>query len=509
MSKLKFVTLLFFVSTFVLKFSSMLRDVAITNYFGSTRITDAYTVSMVIPNAIVLFMLTGMKEAFLPSYYKYDAKGKGFSHLTNVVKGTTVIATLIALIGMMLSPFIVPLIYNDFQGEAKDVAIWTSVIYFASILLVGVNAVFEGYFDAQRKFSFSVFSQTIVVFCTIGGAIFFHAQLGIYSVPLGYLVGTLISFLIKLVYFKPANFIDWKQKSDWSEIKAFYYIFVPVGLTIAVGQVNLLVNSIFSAQLGDGAATNLNLAFRLINIPQAVFGVTIATIIFPMLARAKSQDDKVLFKRGIEKGLSLMFLFLAPTLAGMLILMPEVVKVVYERGKFTAEATAATSHYAIFYVGSALFYSIQAVIAKGFYTLEKGHYMLRVGIVSIICNVILNAILVNTLGASGLALSFSLVALIYSAITFTTLYKLINGFSLSYVGMEYGKVLIATCAMFGLLMLMKGTVETYSPNEYVYLMVMIIIGAISYFIVLFLTRSRSMKELMNIKQLKREASEGR
>jgi putative peptidoglycan lipid II flippase len=75
--------------------------------------------------------------------------------------------------------------------------------------------------------------------------------------------------------------------------------------------------------------------------------------------------------------------------------------------------------------------------------------------------------------------------------------------------MEYGKVFIATCAMFGLLMLMKGTVETYSPNEYVYLMVMIIIGAISYFIVLFLTGSRSMKELMNIKQLKREASEGR
>ncbi|WP_456277569.1 murein biosynthesis integral membrane protein MurJ [Bacillus sp. AK128] len=496
MSKLKLASILLLLSTFILKFSSMLRDLVIAQFFGDSYMADAYIAAMTIPNAIILFMLTGMKDAFLPSYYKFEEQGRGFSHLTNVVKGTFLIGAIISLIGAILSPLLIRFLYPDFNEHGTEIAIWTAVIYFVSVMVVGINAVYEGYFDAKRKFSFSTFSQTVVVICTIGGTYLLHEELGIYSVAIGYLVGTMISFLIKVLYFKPSKLMLWSQKLDRHEVQAFYLIFLPVGLTIAVGQVNLFVNTLFAARLGEGVVANLNYAFRLVNIPQAIFGVVIATIIFPILAEAKSKGNTKLFSTGIEKGLMYMFLFLAPAVAGMLLLMKEIVQLVYERGAFDANATALTTEYALFYIGSVLFYSIQAVIAKGFYTLEKGHYMLRIGVISIVCNIIFNAILSNVMGASGLALSSSLVGLVYSVITFVTLYKMTGGFNIKLIGKEYSKIILATVIMVVALLGVQYIEFIEQLPVFIYLVFMVMLGALVYFTVLILMKTSSLQEML-------------
>jgi putative peptidoglycan lipid II flippase len=496
MSKLRMASILFLLSTFFLKFSSMLRDLVIANLFGDSYVVDAYIAAMTIPNAIILFMLTGMKDAFLPSYYKYERLGKGFSHLTNVVKGTFWISVIIAIGGTILSPFLIRMLYPNFNNHGIEIAIWTAIIYFLSVALVGINAVYEGYFDSQKKFSFSTFSQTIVVLCTIGGALLLHRQTGIYSVPIGYFVGTVLSFLIKLFYLGPRRFLMWSQPTNWKEVSSFYIVFLSIGLTIAVGQINLFIDTLFSARLGEGVVSNLNYAFRLVNIPQAIFGVTIATIVFPLLAEARAKDDMRLFKIGIEKGLVYMFLFLAPTIAGMFVLMKELVQIVYERGAFTASATAQTSEYAVFFMGSVLFYSIQAVIAKGFYTLEKGHYMLRVGIISIIANTVFDAILSKMLGGVGLALATSLVGFVYSTITFTTLYKISGGFRLAVIGTEYMKITASAIVMTIVLFFVKYELHADRLPIIPYLSFMIVLGAAVYFIALWLFKTQSFREIL-------------
>jgi putative peptidoglycan lipid II flippase len=476
----------------------MFRDLIIAKYFGDSYVVDAYIAAMTIPNALILFMLTGMKDAFVPSYYKFQAKGEGLSHLTHIVKGTFLVCLMFSIVGAATSPLLMKVIYPSFNSDALLIATWTAVIYFSSLVLVGINAVYEGYFDAEKMFSFSVFSQTIVVLSTILSAIIFQSEIGIYSIPIGYLVGTIFSLLIKGIYLHPKKkFLKWDLQLNKLEVKNFYFIFLPVGLTIAVGQINLFVNTIFAANLGEGIVANLNYAFRLVSIPQAVFGVTIATIIFPIIAKAKAEHDMNLFKVGIEKGLSFMFLFLAPTIAGMAILIKPIVKIVYERGAFDATATAMTSELSLFYIGSVLFYSIQAVIAKGFYTLEKGKYILRVGILSIFLNIVFNAIFSNLMGPKGLAFSASLVGLCYSTITFITLYKLVDGFHLKYLFREYFKILVSTSMMIVLILLILNMQMFQNFNQFIYLAVITCIGAIVYFAFLYILKSQSLKELLH------------
>ena len=222
-------------------------------------------------------------------------------------------------------------------------------------------------------------------------------------------MGTILSFGIKFIYLTPRRFLLWTQKKDWVEIRDFYQIFLPVGITIAVGQINLLVNMLFASRMGEGVVSNLNYAFRLVNIPQAIFGVTIATIIYPSLAKAVASRDMKQFNSGIEKGLSYTFLLIAPTVAGMMLLIEPIVRMVYERGAFTPTTTSLTSQYALFYMGSVLFYSIQAVVAKGFYTLEKGSYIMRIGLLSIVLNVFSNMIFAKIMGTSRACFSSSLI----------------------------------------------------------------------------------------------------
>lgn len=494
MSKLRLSVLLFLLSTVLLKFSSMFRDLAISAFYGASYQADAYFAAMTIPNALILFLLTGMKDAFLPSYYKYDEAGKGFAHLTNIVKGTFVLSLVVAILGAVSSPVIAEWLYPEFAkyADGTSIATWTIALYFFSIIFVGINAVYEGYFDARRQFSFSTFSQTIVVLTTLIFTIVFPRQLGIYAVPIGYLVGTVLSFLLKIIVLSPSKLLAWKQKSDWNEIRSFYLIFLPVGVTIAVGQINLMVNMLYASRMGEGVVSNLNYAFRLVTIPQAIFGVTIATIIYPIIAKARSLNDMKLFHQGIEKGLTTMFLLIAPSVAGMMVLIEPIVRVVYERGAFTAETTTLTSHYALFYMGSVLFYSIQAVVAKGFYTLEKGHYFMRIGLLSILFNILSNYLFARWFGPTGLALSASLIGMIYSILTFTTLHRISGGFHLGRLGVEYSKIAVATIVMAGLLLLIR----LPHLNDWLTLILFVPLGALIYFVVLFLCRSTTLKELL-------------
>lgn len=494
LSKFKLASIIFFISTLFLKFSSMLRDIVIANEFGAGAIVGAYNAAMTIPNTFILFLLTGMKDAFVPSYMKYDQLGRGFEHLTNIVKGTFIIGLFISLLGTSISPVIMKTLFPTFTGEIKEIAIWTSMAYFLSVFLVGINAIYEGYFDSKGKYSFSTFSQTVVVLCTIGSTAFLSSFFGGYSIATGYLIGTIISFLIKLMYFRPKNLIAWKQKVNVNELKDFYIIFIPVGLTIMVGQINLNISNFFAGKFGAEAISYLNYAFRLVSMPQAIFGVTVATLVYPIIARARNKHDINLFRAGIEKGLTIMFLFLAPTVTGMILLMEEIIQLVYQRGAFNLTATKLTTEVAYFYIGSVLFYSIQVIIAKGFYSLEKGNKIMRIGIFSILLNIVFSIIFSQWLGYKGLALSTSVVGFFYTTIAFLLLNKEVKGFALKQITSEYLRILIACIIMFTSLWSLKPQFE----NLDVLLFVLINggVGGGIYITSLFILRSSSLKEIL-------------
>lgn len=456
--------LLLILATIVLKFSGLLRDMVLANYFGDSNEASAYLVAFILPNIFILFFATGMKNSFVPSYILATKNDNAVHHFSQVMRVTTLFGIGVTVLGIVVSPIILPIMYPNFNAESIQLTVTIAIIFFISITFSAMNAVYEAYLDAESRYSISVFSQTIVITSSILSAILFSKQIGVYAFAYGYLVGAILSLLMKKLFFIPRNSHSILGKLDKKEIKPFVLVFIPVAITVMVGQVNLIIDTVFAGQFAEQAVSYLNYAKNIVHFPQAIIGVTIGTIIFPVLAKAVANNDTSAFKRSVEKGLILTLFLLLPAIVGMMWLMEDLIGVIYERGAFTSSATAATSTVAYYYVGSVLFFSLQNTINKAFYSKQKGHIILRISLFSILLNIALNFLFIYLLKSYiGIPLASSVMAVVYFALNITVYQQMEGRLNWSYLMKNTGKILLSIVAMVVVLYLTGTFLENLHP----------------------------------------------
>lgn len=494
-SKLGIASILFFIATIFLKVSGLIRDMVIAFYFGDSYVADAYLAAFIIPNMIILFFTTGMKNAFVPSYIDSLQQGREKQHLNQIFKSSIFIGAILSLFGAAFAKLYIPLLFPQFNEGGQEIAIYVTIILFISVFFVGMNSVLEAFFDAEQKFSLSIISQIIVVLSTISGALLFAKQIGAYSLALGYLVGTILSLTFKCFLISRKKLLNLRINLDWGEIKQFYLIFIPVALTVAIGQINLTVDNIFASYFETGVVTYINYAKDLVHFPQAIFGVVIATVIFPSLSKAIATEDHKGFKKGIERGLTTMYLILLPSIVGMMILMPNLIELLYERGQFSHEATLATANVAYYYFGSVLFFSLHNVVTKGFYTLKKGHLILFIGSLSIGLNIILNFALTKLIGYQGIPLASSITAFLYVGGSFIVFMKLVEGFNMKHIMIELIKITLAVLGMSGVIYVVNPLLEPLTNFGQIALVGTL--GAGVYLILVYLFKIKSFRFLLS------------
>ncbi|QTN00820.1 murein biosynthesis integral membrane protein MurJ [Sediminibacillus dalangtanensis] len=492
-SKLGATGLLFLLMTLLLKISGLVRDMVIAYYFGDSYQADAFLAAFIIPNMLFLFMTNGMKNTLVPSYLEAAANGRENSHLSQVFKVTAVGGTIAAVLGMLLSPYLIPLLYTEFSEQATRVAIWVSVWLMGALVFVGLNAVLEAYLDARQRFSTSAASQIIVIAAMITSAFLFAESAGPYALAAGYLAGTIVSLLFKLILAVPKQAIRLKEKINTSEIKHFYRLFLPVALTVMVGQINLAVDNIFAGYFPEGTVTYINYAKNLVHFPQAIFGVTIATLVFPALAKAQAIRNQVQFKQTMVQGLNLMYLLVLPAITGMMILMPQIIELLYERGAFTHQATLATSQAAYYYFGSVLFFSLNTMINKGFYSVKQGKLIMKIGAVSVVLNLLFNYLFTKTLGFVGIPLASSVVGLLYAATGFVLFLKLVKGLPLSMLAGEFAKITAATGIMAAVIIPLSRVVTDWPVL--LHIIMIALVGAVLFIGTAWLLKTHSLQYL--------------
>lgn len=488
-SKLRIASLLLLFVTLVLKVSGLIRDMLIGYYFGAGSEADAYFAAFALPNMFILFLTTGMKSAFVPSYIKYQEKNRGLAHLQDVWKGTLLFSLLISIVFIFIAPLYIRLLYPNLAGDNAQMATIMTIIFLSSLLFVGVNAVLEAYFDAENKYYLSVLAQAIVLLGTIVSALLFADDIGAYAFAFGNLAGVILSLFFKLALLLPKRTLSLRGKIDWAENKQFYRIFIPVALTAMIGQITLLIDNSFANMLGRSFVTYLNYAKNLTQFPQNIVGVSIGTIVFPLLAAAYAKQDMDGFKANITRGLQIMYFVLLPVLTGMMILMPEIVSLLFERGRFTSHDVGETSMAAYYYFGTILFYSLVIIINNGFYTMEKGHYMMRLGFLSIGLKFLLNYLFIESFGFIGIPLSTSVTGLIYATACFLLFRKLTGGIPVRAMLTDVVKTTAGVLIMGIAVLLIKGTLRDAQPI--VTILICSAAGVIVFLICVFLMKIKS------------------
>lgn len=409
----------------LLKLSGFLRESIIAKEFGASDATDGYLLSFSFITLVVAMIASGFNSVFLPLYIKrrksgIDPTDKNANALLN---WTLVLFVFVSIAGWSSAQWLVPFIYRDMSPGAAEVAIGMTEVFFIFMVFIALAGLLESYLQSRRIFVPTLVSKLLATLMAALFAIFFIDIWGIYSVAYGFIAGTIIGAAIQIYYLIKSDY-SWEPtfrlESDFR--KAFLILIAPALLNSIVGQVNLFVNKSFASGTGlEGAVTYLNNSQLIISIPNAIYAVTLAAIIFTLMSEQTDNMDK--FKDTVFRGMEISFVTLVPIAVGLLVIGDAVIAFIYERGEFTSVDTALTHRALLFYLPIIIFQGMQLILSKSMYARGKTSVVFRISVTTIAVNLFLNWLLVDRYGYTALAIAASSVSVYYFAVSMAVVYK--------------------------------------------------------------------------------------
>jgi len=164
----------------------------------------------------------------------------------------------------------------------------------------------------------------------------------------------------------------------------------PSVVAASTTQVNVLVNSVFASQLGDGPTTWLQFAFRLMQLPLGIFGVALGTVSLPLLARMAAQGNLTSFRTELAHGMRLAFIMTIPCTIGLMMLAEPIISILFQHGAFTPGDTVATADALRFYALGLCGYAALKVLVNAFYAVDKRKTPMVISFIAVALNLALN-----------------------------------------------------------------------------------------------------------------------
>jgi len=425
------------------RITGIIRDIGRTALFGRDWHTDAYVSAFSIPD-LIYFLASGgaLSAGFVPVFTGYLTKGEDEKAMrTFRVLMTYLGLLLLSLIVAfeVLAPQLVALLFPGMVGDEQK---FTLTVRLVRILLPAqfffvLGSLFTGALWSLRYFAEpqvqSVLYNLFILFGGILGAQFCAHWLGkgIEGMAIGALTGAAVGAGLvqarKLwqvgMDFRPC--FDWRDEGARQVLK----LVIPVVFSLSVTQINaIILPRSFSSLLPHGAATAVEMANRIMQLPVALFGASVGIALFPTLSALATKEAIEDLRRQVASGLRTVLFMTVPTAVLMAVLREPIVALFFEYGRWKSSDTQATALALLFYSFGVPAMSCQQVLARGFYALRDTWTPVWVGLLSFALAFTLNAALVHSpLQQGGLALAFSISAWFNITLLAILLRKRLNG----------------------------------------------------------------------------------
>ncbi len=406
--------------TLLSRILGFLRDVIIARLFGTKMAAQAFVVAFRIPNTLRHLVGEGATNAaVIPILSEYLAKKdkKEFWHITNVLLNLIVIILAsIAIIGTVLAPFIVRLIAFGFiDNPAKlELTIKLTRIMFSYILFIGLAAYVMGVLNTLKHFAVSAAASCLLNITMIIFGLYLCGRFEepIQGMAIAVLIGGFLQLAIQIpVLVKKGFRFNFSFDLKHEAIKRIGKLLLPRMLGSSIYQLNIFVDTMFASLgriVGEGAVAALYYANRLIQFPTAIFGIALATACLPTMSQLAIVNDIDKLKKTLIFSLRSLIFFLIPSSIGLFVLSAPIVEVLFQRGQFDPAATQMTSIALMFYCIGIFTYSGVRVVSSCFYALKDTLTPVKVTMICLVLNVVLNLVLMRPLQYAGLALATSI-----------------------------------------------------------------------------------------------------
>jgi putative peptidoglycan lipid II flippase len=323
-------------------------------------------------------------------------------------------------LGALTALFIVlaPLVIAPFgdPGGDRELAIGLSRVLFPIVALLGVSGVIVGILNSYEQFTVPALTPVFWNLAIIAGLVIgvpqadsMDAKLYVYAISI--VVGTVIQVLLPIPWLRGRDgrlqlVLDWRDPA----VRSVFKLMIPVTVGLGLINFNAVVDSIFASRLIDPelAPTAIDKAFRLYMLPQGMFSVAIATVLFPSLARLAARADLDGFRNTVNLGLRQIGFLLIPAGVVTAVLAEPITRIVYQRGHWGAHESAVTAGAVAAFSGGLVFNGWMLMLNRAFFSLQENWLPTAVALANLALNAVLDAAFYR-FGTWGIPLATSVV----------------------------------------------------------------------------------------------------
>jgi putative peptidoglycan lipid II flippase len=428
-------------ATGVSRVAGLGREIVAASFFGTGGPASAFTIAFQIPNLVSnLFANAALSAAFVPVFtdlLQQGRKREAFRLASTLFWIMLIVLGAITAVFVLAAGVIMPLFTGPTFNSALDsLTVGLSQVLFPVVLLIGLIGLLVGILQSYEHFTIPAIAPAVwnVVIIVLLVVLRPHFQGGykngdqLYAYAIAILVAT---FVQMLMVFGALRRIDFRLQFsiDWHDprIRQVFTLMLPV--TIGLGIVNLdqLINSVFGTLVSEEAPRAIDNAFRIYMLPQGLFSVAVATVLFPTLSRMAARRDVGNMRRTIGVGMRQINLLLIPSAVFMLVLTTPIVRLIFERGHFDAKSTSLVSEALFWFAFSLPFGGLNLLLTRVFFSVQRPWIPTRLAGLNIVVDIIVSIGLYKPLGIAGLIIGTVAANAVMTALQFHRLRIGFNG----------------------------------------------------------------------------------
>ncbi len=403
--------------TLIARLFGLAREIVTAGFFGTTGIYDAFLIAFMIPNFFRGLLAEGaLNAAFIPVFSEYISSNDHKKSLD--VFHVCFTASLLITFSLSIIAFLLSLLMVNIIAEtSKWFWVWNLLKFtFPYLIFISLTALNMGVLNVYKSFFIPSISPVILDIVWISALFFVVPFLGssleekIFGLCVGVIIGGAGQFCFTLI---PVLTKGYKVRLNFNmrhpAIKKIGKLLAPVIIGMSVGPINLLVDYSMANTLYEGAVSGLWYSTRIYQLPLGIFAISISTAILPWLSENISSKNYNEFKNNLMFSLKLLMLLMLPFTFGIIIMRTEIITFLFSRGMFTKNSVQIVAGPLAFYSIGLAGYGGMAVLTRAFYSCRDTFTPVKVGLISILANFVLNFIFMKFLSHNGIALSTSLV----------------------------------------------------------------------------------------------------
>lgn len=442
----------------------LLREMILARQFGTGPDMEAYVAAFRIPDLLFLTIMSGaFGAAFIPVFGGFvDRKDtlKASRLASSILTWTGIAVVVLAGLSWIFARQLTNIVAPRFDTYTENLTVELMRILLLSPIFLGLGIAFKGVLEAQNQFTLPALSPLVYNAAIIVGAWVFAPEYGIQAVAWAVIIGAVLHMGVQLpgivrtrLRFRPT--LD-RSVEGLSEVLR---LLGPRVLGQAAFQINFIVMTAFATFIGAQNVAAFNYAWQLLMLPHGVLALSISTVAFPSLAALFSRGDREGFASMLDRTMRPLLFLSLPASVGLFLLGRQVITIIFEGGNFTSGSTelvwAALMWFAVGLVG----YGLTEIVTRVFYATRDTRTPVITGILTIILNIILAALLIDSLGIEGLAIALSVTTAAEAMIMLLFLrYRSGQVFSPGFFGWLV-RVLVATATMGVVIRLTRGWLD--------------------------------------------------